>query len=193
MKSILKSKTFGIAVTSSLGAWLVVSLLSTKSDIEKPIESNDVQNSTEKPIQSKTNISKNDTNVVQKQTQFVKSTNNLKTSYKFTHIDKTVTPINKLKKKKSEQEYLSRQKAKALYQRQQYIKSQQNKYFSQRKSYQNMQRVLMEKNPNKILASKDMMNNKQVRQYLAKQNYIKRQSMIQNRLKMQNKVIRTQN
>ena len=125
---------------------------------------------------------------------------NLKTKNHFIKKLSKKTKSNKLIYTKNNsnhyiQEKIDKQKqsnaiAKARYQREQYFKIQQKRAYQSRKNYQSMQQALRQRDPNKIKSNSNMMRSKQVRSYMAKNNYIKRQKQIQQGLKMQNKMRR---
>ena len=117
-----------------------------------------------------------------------KSTINQKQYYKSyysTHM------ASKKQNKLIEQKMLKQQRdaqAKVRYERKQQYIAQQRRAQKGQQNYHKMQQLLSQKDPNRIHNKSEMMQNKQVRSYIAKINYQQRQRKIQQQMKLRAKM-----
>ncbi|MCK5294075.1 MAG: hypothetical protein KAJ49_05435 [Arcobacteraceae bacterium] len=108
-------------------------------------------------------------------------------SYQNTHLSKKTIKNESFIEKKALQQKQRRMQAKLQYERAQQLKARSSAMYKKRQEYHNMQKFLNSRDPNKIQNRSKMMQNKQVRSYMAKVNYQKRQKQIQEQMKMRSR------
>ena len=174
----------GIGVLLLL-SWYIPDEPDTQNNKEKQLISN--QNII-KDIEPKKIIEQKTIKKVAKSYKQQKTIKNYQKSHQATQlVKKTIETKDFIEKNIQQQRQIQ---AKYQYERTQQLKARYARINKERQNYYAMQKLLSLQDPNKLKNRSQIMQNRQMRSYIAKLNYQKRQKQIQEQMKMRSRVVR---